>query len=115
MFANKMTLGQRITAPTPKFFKILRNVGILIGAVGGAILSAPVTLPALVITVAGYMVTAGVVAGAISQATVDERKTLREKLQETTSKEHKKDADAKVKFIGKLKKDSGVKKDNEEK
>ncbi len=119
MSPNKMTIGQRWNAPVPRFFKAIRNIGIVIGAVGGAILSAPVSLPPILITLAGYMVTAGVVAGALSQAAVDDARTLKEKLQETTSKEHKKDADANEKFLftgkGKLQKDSGVKKDNVDK
>ena len=64
------TLMQRWVAPTPKFFKTLRNIGLVIGAVGTAILTAPVTLPATLITISGYLVTAGGVATAVSQLTI---------------------------------------------
>lgn len=66
-----MTLKQRIKQPTPKFFKKVRNLGISIAAVGGAILTAPVSLPAAVITVAGYLTVAGTVASAVSQAVTE--------------------------------------------
>lgn len=54
-------------APTPKWFKIIRNVGITLTAVGGAILASPVALPASIITVAGYVLLGGTVATAIAQ------------------------------------------------
>ncbi len=64
------TLMQRWASLTPKFFKILRNVGLVIGAVGTAILTAPITLPATLITISGYLVTAGGVVTAVSQLTM---------------------------------------------
>jgi hypothetical protein len=60
-------LVERIQAPTPTFFKRIRNMGLAMGAIGAALLSAPITLPAAIISVAGYMATAGLVASAISQ------------------------------------------------
>ncbi|POY36477.1 hypothetical protein C3K47_11975 [Solitalea longa] len=65
-----MTLAQRVKSPTPKFFRKVRNIGLVIGAVGGALLAAPVALPAIVTTIAGYLATVGVVASAVSQTTV---------------------------------------------
>ncbi len=70
-----MTLVERIKAPIPKFFKVLRTVGIVLAAVGGAILASPVALPAAVVTVGGYMVVAGSVASTVAQTTVDGEKT----------------------------------------
>lgn len=66
-----MNLIARATSPTPKFFKILRNIGIALATAGGAIMAAPVALPAVVVTVGGYLVTAGAVATAVSQMTTD--------------------------------------------
>lgn len=60
---------ERIKAPTPKFFKVLRNVGLVLAGVGTVLLSAPVSLPATVVTIGGYLVTAGGVATAVSQIT----------------------------------------------
>ncbi|WP_338378055.1 hypothetical protein [uncultured Flavobacterium sp.] len=59
----------RATAPTPKFFKVLRNVGLVLAAVGGTILAAPIALPVLVTTIGGYMAVAGGVLTATSQLT----------------------------------------------
>ena len=58
----------RASAPTPKFFKVLRNVGLALAAVGGTILAAP-ALPAIVITIGGYVVVAGAVLTSASQLT----------------------------------------------
>lgn len=67
-----MTVLKRAKATTPKFFKVLRNVGLVLAAVGGAILAAPVALPVLVTSVGGYLIVAGGVASAISQLTTIE-------------------------------------------
>lgn len=64
-----MKVVARAQAPTPKFFKVLRNIGLVLAAVGGTILAAPVALPALVTSVGGYLVVAGGVASAVSQLT----------------------------------------------
>ena len=60
---------KRATAPTPKFFKVLRNIGLALAAVGGTILAAPIALPVLVTTIGGYMAVAGGVLTATSQLT----------------------------------------------
>jgi hypothetical protein len=71
-----MNIVERYKKPTPKFFRILRNVGIALATAGGAIIAAPVTMPAVVISVATYMTVAGTVATAVSQAVVkDEEST----------------------------------------
>ena len=57
----------RASAPTPKFFKILRNIGLALVAVGGTILASPVALPVLVTTIGGYIAVAGGVLSAASQ------------------------------------------------
>ena len=62
---------KRVKSPTPNFFKKLRNVGLIAAATGTSILSAPVALPALVVKIAGYLIVAGGVTSAISQATVE--------------------------------------------
>jgi len=58
---------ERIKAPTPRFFRALRNIGLTLAGIGTVLLTAPVTLPAVLVTVGGYMVTAGGVATAVSQ------------------------------------------------
>lgn len=67
MKSNSLNLVERVKAPTPKWFKIIRTIGITLTAVGGAIIAAPVALPAALVTVAGYAILGGTVATAISQ------------------------------------------------
>lgn len=70
----KKTLLSRLQSPTPKFFKVLRNVGLSIAATGAVLVSAPVSLPAILITIGGYLVVGGTVATGICQAvTKDEQ------------------------------------------
>lgn len=75
---NELSISDRITAPTPKFFRILRNVGVVLGAVGSTILLAPLALPVAITTIAGYLATAGAVAAAVSQTTVDYKELAKE-------------------------------------
>ncbi|ANE51561.1 hypothetical protein [Flavisolibacter tropicus] len=67
-----MTIQQRLKAPTPKFFKKVRNIGLVLAAVSGSLLTAPVALPAIIVKVAGYLAVAGGVATAVSQATAED-------------------------------------------
>jgi hypothetical protein len=67
-----MNLIKRAKAPTPKFFKVLRNIGLALAAVGGTILAAPIALPVVVTTVGGYLAVAGSVVSAVSQLTTGE-------------------------------------------
>ncbi len=62
---------ERATAPTPKFFKKLRNIGLALAAVATTIVAAPVALPAVIIKIAGYLAVAGSIAGAVSQTAVE--------------------------------------------
>lgn len=64
-----MNIIERIQAPTPIFFKKLRNIGLVVAAIGTAIITAPISLPAAVVTAAGYLTVAGTVIGAVSQVT----------------------------------------------
>lgn len=65
---------QRAKAPTPKFFRTLRTVGLGLLAISGGILTAPIALPAAITTIATYLAIAGGIASAISQVTVDDAK-----------------------------------------
>lgn len=61
---------KRATAPTPKFFKVLRTLGLTLAAVGGTIIAAPIVLPVVVSTIGGYMAVVGGVLSATSQLTI---------------------------------------------
>ncbi|WP_026777264.1 hypothetical protein [Polaribacter sp. Hel_I_88] len=79
-----MNIQERAKAPTPKFFRVLRTIGLSLLAVSGSLLAAPITLPAAVITVAGYVAVAGGVISAVSQVTVKD--TEEKELKNNTKK-----------------------------
>ena len=62
-----MKLIDRLKATTPKFYKILRNVGLGMAAAGGILVASPIAIPAILVTIGGYLIVAGSVATAISQ------------------------------------------------
>jgi hypothetical protein len=66
-----MNLIERVSSPTPKFFKKLRNIGLILAAVSGTLVAAPIALPAVVIQIAGYLAVASSVASAVSQTVVE--------------------------------------------
>ena len=68
---NNMSIVQRVKAPTPPFFRTLRNIGLALAAIGGAILASPIALPAGLVAAAGYIALAGGVVSAVSQTAVD--------------------------------------------
>ena len=65
------TIIARAKAPTPKFFKVLRTIGLVLATVGGTIVASPVAIPTYILTIAGYMTVAGGVLTSVSQLTVD--------------------------------------------
>ena len=62
-----MKLIDRLKATTPKFYRILRNVGLGMAAAGGILVASPIAIPAVLVTIGGYLIVAGSVATAISQ------------------------------------------------
>ena len=66
-----MNVIKRVKAPTPKFFKVLRTIGLALAAVGGSIIAAPVVLPITVVTLGGYLAVVGGVLSAVSQLTTE--------------------------------------------
>lgn len=67
---NQMNIIDRVQAPTPKWFKVLRTIGITLVSIGGAVLASPVALPAGIVSVAGYLILGGSIVTAISQTGV---------------------------------------------
>ena len=76
-----MNLIERAKLPTPKFFRVLRSIGLALLAISGSVIAAPVALPVAVVTVAGYVAVAGGVISAVSQMTVDPSTPLRSTVQ----------------------------------
>lgn len=62
-------IRDRFRAESPDFFKKLTNVMVGIGAVGLAIISAPIALPAAIVTIGTYAVVVGTTGAAISKLT----------------------------------------------
>ena len=85
-----MNVVNRAKAPTPKFFKILRTIGLALLGISGSVIAAPVALPAAVVTAAGYIAVAGGVMSAVSQVTVDDS-AKKEAEEENTTQEDKTD------------------------
>ncbi len=69
-----MKIIERLKSKTPKFYKIVRNVGLGLAAAGGVLVAAPVAIPAGLVTFGGYLIVAGSVATAVAQSTVIEEK-----------------------------------------
>lgn len=70
-----MNIIKRVQAPTPVFFKKLRNISLVLTTIGASVLAAPVALPALALKIAGYLFVAGGVGTTVSQAvTVQDEK-----------------------------------------
>jgi ABC-type xylose transport system permease subunit len=67
-----MNLLERAVSPT--FFQKLRNIGLVLAAISAAIISAPVAMPAIITTIAGYLAVAGTVLSGVSQITIPEDK-----------------------------------------
>ena len=67
---RNMNVVERALAPTPKWFKILRTVGIALATIGGTIIAAPVALPVGLVSAAGYLVLGGSIISVISQTAV---------------------------------------------
>jgi hypothetical protein len=68
---NKMNLAERVLAPTPKWFKVLRTVGIALASVGGIIIASPVALPVGLVSAAGYLILGGSIISVVSQTAVE--------------------------------------------
>lgn len=66
-----MSVLQRLQAPTPKFFKVLRTIGLSLVAASGALVASPIALPAAIVSLAGYLAVAGSVVTAVSQTAVE--------------------------------------------
>ena len=63
---NKLSLLDRVALPSPTFWRKVSAVGKAIGGLGLVLVSAPVALPAAVVTVAGYLVLVGSLTAGLS-------------------------------------------------
>ena len=65
-----MEILERLTAPTPPFFRKVRNIGLVLTAIGGAVIGIPEQLPQAVGNIAGIIALVGSVMTGISQTAV---------------------------------------------
>ncbi|MFN3021973.1 hypothetical protein ACK1KB_13500 [Chryseobacterium sp. TY3] len=70
MKTNNFNLVSRIQEPTPKWFKIIRSTALILSAVGGVLVAAPVALPSVLVSIGGYLLLGGTIASAVSQTAI---------------------------------------------
>jgi ABC-type xylose transport system permease subunit len=66
-----ISILERINAPTPKFFRVLRNIGLCLVAAGGVLVATPIAIPAAIVALGGYLIVAGSVATVVAQTAVE--------------------------------------------
>jgi hypothetical protein len=66
-----MNVLKRMSSPTPRLFRVLRNSGLILAAIGGVLVTTTYDLPMFLVTLGEYMIVAGSVASAVSQAVVE--------------------------------------------
>ncbi len=64
-----MNIITTVKAPMPKFFKVLRTIGMGLASIGGIIIASPIALPVVLGTIGGYLAVAGSVLSVVSQFT----------------------------------------------
>jgi hypothetical protein len=60
-------LKKRWNSPTPKFWKKVQEIGVMIGSLGLILATPPIGLS----VIGGYMITAGSIVGVLSQLTIE--------------------------------------------
>lgn len=72
---SKLTIAERITAPTPKLFAVIRNIGIILATLSGTVValqSQGIPLPEIVTLFSEKALwISGLIAALVSQLTVD--------------------------------------------
>ena len=62
-----MKITDRLKAPTPKYWRIVRNIAAACATVGTIIATAPVALPVGIITAGGYIAFGGTLLATFAQ------------------------------------------------
>ncbi len=68
-----MEIKKRWNSKTPTFWKKVQRIGLVAGALGAALVAAPITLPAVLVSASGYLIAVGGVTAALSQLTVEDK------------------------------------------
>ena len=69
-----LSLKQRWKSPTPKFWKKVQRIGLVLTAVGTFVAGAPIALPAVIVNAGAYAAFGGGLIAAMSQLTVEDKK-----------------------------------------
>jgi hypothetical protein len=69
-----MKKQNRFLSSTPKFHRIVRNIGLGLAAAGGVILASPVALPTAIVSLGTYLILGGTIASAVAQSVTADRK-----------------------------------------
>lgn len=69
-----LSLKQRWKSPTPKFWKKVQRIGLVLTAVGTFVATAPIALPAVIVSAGAYAAFGGGLIAAMSQLTVEDKK-----------------------------------------
>jgi hypothetical protein len=69
-----MKIIDRLKSKTPRFYRTLRNVGLGMAAAGAVLVATPISIPAVLVTIGGYLIVAGSVATAVSQTVTEAEK-----------------------------------------
>ena len=70
---DKLTLSnlnRRAKAKTPPFWKKVRNIALMVGAVAGGVLTLPISLPAAIITAATVVASVAGTAATVAEFTI---------------------------------------------
>lgn len=73
-----MEILERLIAPTPKFFRKVRNIGLGLIAVSTVIITSPISLPYYIVSLANLTNLAGGIMAAISQLTTSKEELIAE-------------------------------------
>jgi len=71
---KELTIKQRWKSPTPKFWKKVQRLGLALTAIGTFVATAPIALPAVIVTAGSYAAFGGGLIAAMSQLTVEDKK-----------------------------------------
>ena len=71
---KEKTIKERWNGKTPKFWKKVQRWAIITGAVAGAIIAAPITLPIGVVTAGSYFAAVSATVATTSQLTIEDGK-----------------------------------------
>lgn len=68
-----MEVSRRLTSPTPRFWKKVQKLGLMLSSAGATMLAVPETLPKWIPIAGGYVVLAGGIMSALATLTCEDQ------------------------------------------